>query len=616
MTFTEAAVEVLRRAGKPLHFKDIASEAINAGLLSHVGQTPEATMGSRLLAMARREHDRRVVATDTGVFALVEWNLPVASQVDSSLGEPQPGQDETPYRTRERHPPLQEEYSVGGRREERRRSRAESDTEGGQRRKRYGPPSEAAHQWLRQRGSAATLAEIASALRATDAIAEALERDISSFEKALREENRRRADSGRALMFEFQDDGSVLALDVTKEAPREKREPAPARAEKPRKEEPPKLAALDEQRRTVLRTLRRRIASLDVGALERVSVALLEAMGFRELNMARRNKEGPLYLARHRWGAGELRYAVRVLRPGRDIGRSEVQELRKDVSHFSAQIGIVFGAAECSREAKAEANVPGATPVMLYGNEALAETLIETGLGVSRRMIEWLEYDESFFVSVGAGDELPMVDAEPVAEAPAAAAAAAPEARPSREERRRNRERRRERRRDAEPATPAPAEASEPAPAPEAQPAAEAETQPSVADEASREPEAVHLPADEASRAPETVHLHADEASRAPETVHSHADEASRAPDTDHSHADEASRAPDTVHPQEVEPAAPPAATGDELEPLEEPPATQAELDEARPVTEASESPAAEPVQAESEPESEEATPRGATDNG
>src|SRR5947208_11404857 len=52
MTFTEAAVEVLRRAGKPLHFKEIAELALKENLLSHVGQDPEVTMGQRLAAMA------------------------------------------------------------------------------------------------------------------------------------------------------------------------------------------------------------------------------------------------------------------------------------------------------------------------------------------------------------------------------------------------------------------------------------------------------------------------------------------------------------------------------------------------------------------------------------
>src|SRR3954466_6597370 len=81
MTFTEAAVEVLRRAGKPLHYKDIAGVALKENLLSHVGQDPELTMGQRLAAMAKRDEDRKVVAiAPDGTFALFAWSVPQEAQ--------------------------------------------------------------------------------------------------------------------------------------------------------------------------------------------------------------------------------------------------------------------------------------------------------------------------------------------------------------------------------------------------------------------------------------------------------------------------------------------------------------------------------------------------------
>jgi ribonuclease E len=418
MTFTEAALEVLRRSGKPLHYKQIAQEAIAAGLLSHVGQTPEETMGARLLAMAGSEQDRAVLAVDTGTFGLVEWGLPSAAPVlevpDAAI------EDERPYRGRERHPPMGEEMTPGGRREDRRRARDEGDD--GRRKKRYAPPSEVAHAWLREHGQPLTLEALAKALREKDRIAEALERDLGSFEKALREENRRRESARRTPVFEFLDGGLVRGLEI----PKESKEPQGRRAEKTAESRPPapreefRPVAFDEQRRLVLRTVRRRVASLDLAALERLAVATLEAQGFRELQMARRTKEGPIYLARRKWGASEWRFVVRVLKPGRDVGRPEVQELRKEVGHFSAQTGIVFGAAECSREAKSEANSAQLSPVMLYGAEAWAESLLDAGLGARKRLVEWFEYDDAFFASIGAGEEPPdlppMTDVlEPIA---------------------------------------------------------------------------------------------------------------------------------------------------------------------------------------------------------
>ena len=51
MTFTDAAAEVLRLVGRPLHYKEITDIAIEKNLLSHVGKSPEVTMGARLAAI-------------------------------------------------------------------------------------------------------------------------------------------------------------------------------------------------------------------------------------------------------------------------------------------------------------------------------------------------------------------------------------------------------------------------------------------------------------------------------------------------------------------------------------------------------------------------------------
>lgn len=74
MTFTEAAAEVLRQAGKPLHYKEITELAIEKNLLSHVGKSPEVTMGARLAALLKKEDKTNpIVRVKPGVFALRDW---------------------------------------------------------------------------------------------------------------------------------------------------------------------------------------------------------------------------------------------------------------------------------------------------------------------------------------------------------------------------------------------------------------------------------------------------------------------------------------------------------------------------------------------------------------
>lgn len=75
MTFTEAATEVLRIAGKPLHYKEITELAIEKNLLSHVGKSPEVTMGARLAALLKKEDkENPIIRVKPGVFGLREWD--------------------------------------------------------------------------------------------------------------------------------------------------------------------------------------------------------------------------------------------------------------------------------------------------------------------------------------------------------------------------------------------------------------------------------------------------------------------------------------------------------------------------------------------------------------
>src|SRR3990172_6387403 len=74
MTFSEAAVEVLKAAGKPLHYKRITVLAIEKNLLSHVGKSPEVTMSARLAALVTRDKgEAPIIRLAPGIFGLRDW---------------------------------------------------------------------------------------------------------------------------------------------------------------------------------------------------------------------------------------------------------------------------------------------------------------------------------------------------------------------------------------------------------------------------------------------------------------------------------------------------------------------------------------------------------------
>ncbi|MDX2055344.1 MAG: HTH domain-containing protein [Polyangiaceae bacterium] len=88
MTFTEAAAKVLRLVGKPLHYKEITDVAIEKNFLSHVGKSPEVTMGARLAALVKKgEKDNPLIRIKPGVFALRDWDQ---STIDKGLADRTP----------------------------------------------------------------------------------------------------------------------------------------------------------------------------------------------------------------------------------------------------------------------------------------------------------------------------------------------------------------------------------------------------------------------------------------------------------------------------------------------------------------------------------------------
>jgi len=406
MTFTEAAVEVLRRTGKPLHYKEIADVALRDNLLSHVGQDPEITMGQRLAAMAKREDDRKVVAVlPEGTFALIEWSVPQEAQVEPVPPPMQPAETgEALYRPREREPraihaqarrrlaELQAEHEEGYEEVEAERRRQDQGRKG---QRRFPPPAEVVFEALAQRQSGSALAELAADLLRRELLSDALVRDLPSLVAALLEDNRRRTEAGRKPAFIVDGDRVTLV-----EFP-----PASALLEEVRAPHggarPMGAAQLGaEVRRAVVRALRRRVAELDTGAFENLCAALLEKMGMRDVRVAKRSKEGPLYLARQRRGVSDLRVAVKLVRGGREIGRADVQELRKDLAHYSAQMGLVLAPGDAGRDARSEASAAAQAPVALYVGEALPEEMIACRVGVTVQTVEVPDLDEAFFAGL------------------------------------------------------------------------------------------------------------------------------------------------------------------------------------------------------------------------
>lgn len=73
MTFLEAALEILKRERRPLHFKEMTEKAMDRKLLTFVGRTPEVTMQTQLTNAVKKAPGNPFVRVKPGVFGLLRY---------------------------------------------------------------------------------------------------------------------------------------------------------------------------------------------------------------------------------------------------------------------------------------------------------------------------------------------------------------------------------------------------------------------------------------------------------------------------------------------------------------------------------------------------------------
>ncbi len=419
MTFYEAALRVLESAGRPLHIQEITEQSIAQNMLSHVGKAPDKTMLSRLAAMARRTRDRRVIVTAKDTFALAEWAIPEDPEALAQTGIPEPNPEELlpALRPAERHPDARpENVRASGRPADRHRRHDEEELR--TRRRRYSPLAELVFVLLSNAARPFKAAEIAELMRDRDP--GGTEPNGEQILTALLEENQRRIDSGRRPQFVLSKESGEVSLEQagSDAAPSEvqavfaaalgvpieggrpllPRAPSAAPGEALEAVNGAVRAAAKDARRGVARELRRRLVELDIEAFHKAFVKVLQALGFRELKVAKRSRDGLLLTARKREGSVDLRFAVRLLRGTGAIDRRAVQELRRDLGHYSAQVGLIASAGELRGDGRAEAQSYGAL-TMVWSADALGEKFIDAGSGVTATHVDLFEIDERFFVA-------------------------------------------------------------------------------------------------------------------------------------------------------------------------------------------------------------------------
>jgi hypothetical protein len=99
MTFLEAAFDVLRLEGKPLHYKELTERVVGRKLLTFVGRTPEVTMQTQLTAAVKKAPGNPFVRVKPGVFGLLRYPEVSAEERAAATAKPAKA-EEAPKRSR------------------------------------------------------------------------------------------------------------------------------------------------------------------------------------------------------------------------------------------------------------------------------------------------------------------------------------------------------------------------------------------------------------------------------------------------------------------------------------------------------------------------------------
>ncbi|MCG8555465.1 MAG: HTH domain-containing protein [Proteobacteria bacterium] len=443
MTFTEAALEVLRNVRKPLHYKKITELAIEQNLLSHVGKTPEVTMSSRLATMVKKDRgDAPIVKIRPGVFSLREFadetspdesvkepeaaGAEPAPQVDAAPAGPEPpGSDLFPQEEDDDEPILAALGEDGERRDSKRRRR--------RRRRRgrgattTGPEAESAAQDEPANGAEAPEEpglsqepEDADLLgrELADAVFSVLargSRQPATFKRAaeLLVERGRLGGSPAAL-------ASTVAASLRADNANRLRSTMPARfriqgdrltltdwhlgSELVGAQEAVERAAV-RQREVARRLFVNKLCDLPLTGFAEFIATWLNAEGVASLRAVRRpgSSTNELHFAGTlRRGSEERRLALVVRRDRREITRELVIEARGALHHYGNAGGAwLVTTGQLSSGAREEASSMGAAPVALFDGDALVQAMEALGIGVRLHSVRLTNIDLDFFEALG-----------------------------------------------------------------------------------------------------------------------------------------------------------------------------------------------------------------------
>lgn len=155
---------------------------------------------------------------------------------------------------------------------------------------------------------------------------------------------------------------------------------------------------LEAHEHTVRALLLDHLYNFDPTAFEHFAKQLLEAVGFTDLEVTQRSRDGGID------GYGKLRQGIvkidavfQCKRWQNTVPRAEIDRFRGAISGRFDQ-GILLTTSNFSIEASGVSVRQGAVPIILIDGERIVDLMIQHSIGVSRRPLYLLDVNEEFFI--------------------------------------------------------------------------------------------------------------------------------------------------------------------------------------------------------------------------
>lgn len=333
MNVQEAAVQILKGAGKALHVKEITKRILAKGLWETSGRTPHQTIAARLYASIKRNDKKSpFVLAGPQTFAL------------RSAHVARPHEKEKKRRGKRKQKPKVQTYSFTDSAEK------VLDRFGNKQPMHYRVITERALRqgWLTSGGKTPEATMYAQVLT-----------EIRRYQK--RGEQPRFVQHGKGYVGLSRWMGQGLAFEI------------------------------EQHNRKVRQALRKRLLEMKWAEFEELIARLLAEMGFEEIDMTGRSGDGGIDV-RGTLVVGDVirtRMAVQVKKWTHNIQAPVVQQVRGSLG--THEKGLIVTTSGFSPGACTEAVRPDAVPVALMNGEQLVVLLVEHGIGVDRRSHDLIE---------------------------------------------------------------------------------------------------------------------------------------------------------------------------------------------------------------------------------